>query len=56
MRWLTHFLRPLLMTAVMAGAAGYLLKDAPAEAIADGIRDAIAGRLDGFGEKQQERP
>ncbi|HOA89485.1 response regulator [Propioniciclava tarda] len=34
-----------IVRAVMAGAAGYLLKDAPAEAIADGIRDAIAGRL-----------
>lgn len=34
-----------IVRAVMAGAAGYLLKDAEPEAIADGIRDAAAGRL-----------
>lgn len=34
-----------IVRAVMAGAAGYLLKDAEPEAITQGIRDAAAGRL-----------
>jgi DNA-binding NarL/FixJ family response regulator len=34
-----------IVRAVMAGAAGYLLKDAEPEHITDGIHDAAAGRL-----------
>lgn len=34
-----------IVRAVMAGAAGYLPKDAEPEAITQGIRDAAAGRL-----------
>jgi DNA-binding NarL/FixJ family response regulator len=34
-----------IVRAIMAGASGYLLKDAPADAIAEGLRDAVAGRL-----------
>ncbi|MBP7451523.1 MAG: DsrE family protein [Ottowia sp.] len=53
MRWLTHFLRPLLMTAVMAGAAGgalaqdkvlYHIDDAAAQAT-KGLRN-IRNHLD----------
>jgi DNA-binding NarL/FixJ family response regulator len=34
-----------IVRSVMAGAAGYLLKDAEPEHITNGIRDAAAGRL-----------
>jgi len=34
-----------IVRAVLAGASGYLLKDAEPEAIVGGLRDAVAGRL-----------
>ena len=34
-----------IVRAVMAGAAGYLLKDAEPDVIVQGIREAVAGRL-----------
>ncbi len=34
-----------IVRAIMAGAAGYLLKDAPVEDIAQALRDAVDGRL-----------
>ena len=52
---LTTFARPgYLRRALDAGASGYLLKDAPAEKLADAIRELMApdkrsGRPIGFG-------
>lgn len=42
-----------IVRAVMAGAAGYLLKDAQPEVIMEGIRDAAAGHLVLSGELEE---
>jgi two-component system, NarL family, response regulator DesR len=42
---LTTFGRPgYLRRAIESGAGGFLLKDAPAEQLADAVRDVVAGR------------